>query len=96
MTNSDSIKLLNKRSYFLIIAVMGFTLYVSAYFFCFEVFRVSWHGDAMKFRLFDNIYQVKLWYPLIKIEEMLTKKDVEFYWHIRNGASLPYDTDDDE
>ena len=65
--------------------------YVSCYFICGETYHTSWHGDPMKFRLFNHTYQTKLWYPLGKLETALTP--TEFYIHVRNGASLPYETE---
>lgn len=81
-------KLRNKHKVFLPMTIIAF-LYVSLYFICSEVFCVTWKGDPMKFRIFNHNYQTVLWRPLIALEELLT--DIDFYSHVKNGASLPYE-----
>jgi len=83
------------KKYALSIVAIALTAYASVYFFCFETSHTKFLGDYYKIRLFSNKYQLMLWYPLIKIEGAFTPKDVMFYGHVRNGASVPYDTDEE-
>ena len=62
-------------------------VYIGSYFLCSEVYRGQWQGTQIKLRLFHYQFENVLWFPLLKVEHLLTPE--EFDGHVRSGASLP-------
>lgn len=62
-------------------------IYVTPYFLCSEIYHGQWQGLPIKLRLFHGNFEVALWFPLLKLEQIATPG--EFGGQVRNGASLP-------
>ena len=75
-----------------VISVATMTLggYIGTYFATTEIFNGQVENDLMDLRLFESPIHMSVFRPLILLEEYLrSTSEIEFYGHIKNGASLP-------
>lgn len=64
--------------------------YIATYFATTEIFKGQVENEIMDLRLFESPNHMAVFRPLISLEECLrSASEVEFYSHIKNGASLP-------
>lgn len=64
-------------------------LYVAVYLLSTEVFRGHFGGDRRRIRLFQSVWQERVFQPLLLVERRLRPGDPEFHGQVRSGASLP-------
>lgn len=85
-------KLAISRRNKVLITVFSVTLfgYISSYFATTEIFQGKFEDDLIDLRLFESPDHMAVFRPLISLEEHLrSNSEIEFYGHIKNGASLP-------
>jgi hypothetical protein len=61
--------------------------YMGLYFGRSKLHRGQFHGVRITIRVFEDRFALRVWAPLLKMEQMLQKE--EFYGQIASGASLP-------
>lgn len=74
----------------IIIACLALGGYLASYFATTEIFKGQIQNTNMDFRLFNSPSHRTVFLPLILLEEKFRSGEkIEFYGHIKNGASLP-------
>jgi hypothetical protein len=74
----------------ILVTAVTLCCYIGSYFATTEIFNGKIENDLIDLRLFDSAKHMAVFRPLILIEEQLrTSSEIEFYGHIKNGASLP-------
>jgi hypothetical protein len=82
-----------------LIVLLG--IYVGAYFSTTEVFHGRLNDGPLddthyRIRLFHSVWHMRIFSPLLTVEQLLRPAKPEFSGQVRSGASLPPPDDDEK